>query len=249
MRREHGGRVMKATTGVWFAAAVLAVLYSGCATEPPAPDFQALVASPDRSDADRATDARRKPVQLLEFYGVRPGMQVLDVSAGGGHNTELLARAVGASGRVYAQNAAAGRLDARMQKPVMKNVVTVTRAFDDPVPPEARNLDLVTFNFNYHDMVHMGIDRARLNRAVFNALKPGGSYIIADHSGRPGTGATETNTLHRIEEAAVRREVEAAGFRFVAEGGFLRNPQDPRDAPVFKPKQPNDEFVLKFVKP
>ena len=240
---------MKATTGVWFAAAVLAVLYSGCATEPPAPDFQALVASPDRSDADRATDARRKPVQLLEFYGVRPGMQVLDISAGGGHNTELLARAVGAPGRVYAQNAAAGRLDARMQKPVMKNVVTVTRAFDDPVPPEARNLDLVTFNFNYHDMVHMGIDRARLNRAVFNALKPGGSYIIADHSGRPGSGATETNTLHRIEEAAVRREVEAAGFRFVAEGGFLRNPQDPRDAPVFKPKQPNDEFVLKFVKP
>ena len=249
MRREHGGRVMKATTGVWFAAAVLAVLYSGCATYLPAPDFQALVASPDRSDADRATDARRKPVQLLAFYGVRPGMQVLDISAGGGHNTELLARAVGASGRVYAQNAAAGRLDARMQKPVMKNVVTVTRAFDDPVPPEARNLDLVTFNFNYHDMVHMGIDRARLNRAVFNALKPGGSYIIADHSGRPGSGATETNTLHRIEEAAVRREVEAAGFRFVAEGGFLRNPQDPRDAPVFKPKQPNDEFVLKFVKP
>jgi len=240
---------MKSTTGFWLAAVVLAVLYSGCATYLPAPDFRALVASPDRSDADRATDARRKPVQLLEFYGVRPGMQVLDISAGGGHNTELLARAVGAPGRVYAQNAAAGRLDARMQKPVMKNVVTVTRAFDDPVPPEARNLDLVTFNFNYHDMVHMGIDRARLNRAVFNALKPGGSYIIADHSGRPGTGATETNTLHRIEEAAVRREVEAAGFRFVAEGGFLRNPQDPRDAPVFKPKQPNDEFVLKFFKP
>lgn len=240
---------MKANTGSWLAATVLAVLCSGCATDRPAPDFHALVASPDRSEADRATDARRKPVQLLAFYGVRPGMQVLDISAGGGHNTELLARAVGASGRVYAQNQAAGRLDARMQKPVMKNVVPVTRGFDDPVPPEARNLDLVTFNFNYHDMVHMGIDRARLNRAVFEALKPGGSYIVADHSGRPGTGATETNTLHRIEETVVRREVEAAGFRFVAEGGFLRNPQDPRDAPVSKPKQPNDEFVLKFVKP
>jgi len=98
-------------------------------------------------------------------------------------------------------------------------------------------------------MVHMGVDRARMNRAVFDALRPGGSYVIADHSGRPGTGATETKTLHRIEEAVVRREVEAAGFRFVAEGGFLRNPQDPRDASVFKPKQPNDEFVLKFVKP
>lgn len=241
--------MMKTNTGSWLAATVLAVLCSGCASDLPAPDFQALVASPDRSEADRATDARRKPVQLLAFYGVRPGMQVLDISAGSGHNTELLARAVGASGRVYAQNEAAGRLDARMQKPVMKNVVTVARGFDDPVPPEARNLDLVTFNFNYHDTVHMGIDRTRMNRAVFSALKPGGIYIIADHSGRPGTGTTETKTLHRIEEAAVRREVEAAGFRFVAEGGFLRNPQDPRDAPVFKPKQPNDEFVLKFVKP
>ncbi len=240
---------MTTNTGNWLAATLLAVLCGGCATDLPAPDFQALVASPERSEADRVTDARRKPVELLAFYGVRPGMQVLDISAGGGHNTELLARAVGASGRVYAQNPAAGRLDARMQKPVMKNVVTVTRAFDDPAPPEARNLDLVTFNFNYHDLVHMGIDRARLNRAVFDSLKPGGSYIVADHSGRPGTGASETKTLHRIDEAFVRREIEAAGFRFVAEGGFLRNPQDPRDASVFKPKQPNDEFVLKFVKP
>jgi len=240
---------MKASSKGWLIATALTVLSAGCATDLPAPDFQALVASADRSDADRATDARRKSVQLLEFYGVRPGMQVLDISAGGGHNTELLARAVGVSGRVYAQNTAAGRLDERMRKPVMKNVVPVTRAFDDPVPPEARNLDLVTFNFNYHDMVYMGIDRARMNRAVFEALKPGGIYIVADHSGRPGTGATETKSLHRIEEAFVRREVEAAGFRFVAEGGFLRNPQDPRDAQVFKPQQPNDEFVLKFVKP
>ncbi len=241
---------MKADNTSWFAAAVLAVLCSGCATDLPAPDFQALVASADRSDADRATDARRKPAQMLAFYGVRPGMTVFDLSAGAGYNTELLARAVGASGKVYAQNPApAPRLDGRMKMPSMRNVVSVARQFSDPVPSEVRNLDLVTFNFNYHDTVHMGIDRARMNRAVFDALKPGGTYIVADHSGRPGTGVSETKTLHRIEEAAVRREVEAAGFRFVAEGGFLRNPQDPRDAPVFKPKQPNDEFVLKFVKP
>lgn len=241
---------MKTNTGSWLVATVLAALCSGCATDLPAPDFQALVASADRSDADRATDARRKPAQMLAFYGVRPGMMVFDLSAGAGYNTELLARAVGASGKVYAQNPApAARLDERMKKPVMSTVVSVVRQFSDPVPPEARNLDLVTFNFNYHDTVHMGIDRARLNRAVFDALKPGSVYIVADHSGRPGTGVSETKTLHRIEEAALRREVEAAGFRFVAEGGFLRNPQDPRDAPVFKPKQPNDEFVLKFVKP
>jgi predicted methyltransferase len=247
---------MKASTKGWLVATALTVLSAGCATQPPAPDFQALVASPDRSEADRSSDVRRKPAQLLDFYGVRPGMTVLDLGAGAGYNTELLARAVGAAGKVYAQNTRStvenmlkGRFDERLKKPAMKNVVHVVREFDDPLPADVRDLDLVTFNFTYHDVSYMSVDRAKMNRAVFSALKPGGIYIVADHSGRPGTGVTEGKTLHRIEEAVVRREVEGAGFRFVAEGGFLRNPQDPRDAPVFKPKQPNDEFVLKFVKP
>jgi predicted methyltransferase len=88
-----------------------------------------------------------------------------------------------------------------------------------------------------------------VNAAVFAALKPGGLYVIADHSGRPGTGITESGTLHRVEEALVRREVEAAGFRLVATGDFLRNPNDPRDRNEPEPPQPKDEFVLKFVKP
>lgn len=238
--------------GLGFALAVLVL--AGCATT--APDYPAIVAAPDRAEADRAVDARRKPAQLLAFYGVLPGMKVLDISAGGGYNVELLARAVGPTGTVYAQaekanmdNALKGRLGERMKSPVMQNVALLPRPFDDPVPPEVRNLDLATFNFNYHDVTYMAVDRARMNRAIFDALRPGGVYIVADHSGRPGTGASEAKTLHRVEEAFVRREVEAAGFRFVAEGGFLRNPDDPRDASVFKPKQPNDEFVLKFVKP
>jgi predicted methyltransferase len=136
-----------------------------------------------------------------------------------------------------------------MKAPAMKNVVQVKSEFDNAVPPDIRNLDLVTFNFTYHDTTYMGTDRAAMNRSVFNALKSGGLYIVADHSAQPGAGATVGKSLHRIDEALVRREVEAAGFRFVAEGGFLRNPGDPRDASVFMPKQPNDEFVLKFVKP
>ena len=103
--------------------------------------------------------------------------------------------------------------------------------------------------FNYHDFGFMGVDRAAMNRAVFAALKPGGLYIVADHSGRPGTGISESKTLHRIEEAFLRSEVEAAGFQLVAEGGFLRNPNDPRDRNEPEPPQPKDEFVLKFVKP
>ena len=244
----------------WIALAAL-LLAGGCAglmPEEPLPDnyYFWQVHRPDRSDADRVIDQRRQPEKLLAFYGVRPGMRVLDLGAGGGYNTELLARIVGPQGVVYAQNTrysldnfVKGRFDERLKKPEMRNVVHAVRDFDDPVPPEARNLDLVTFNFVYHDTVWMGVDRMKMNRVVFAALKPGGIYIVADHSGRPGTGVSETKTLHRIEEGAVRKEVEAAGFKPVAEAGFLRNPGDPRDAPVFKPKIPNDEFVLKFVKP
>ena len=233
-----------------IAMLVLTVL-AGCAALAPAPDYPALLASADRSEADRNTDKRRSPVDLLRFYDVRSGMTVADIGAFGGYNAELLARAVGASGRVYAHNPPAGnpRMADRMKSPVMQNVVIANRPFDDPLPPEARNIDLVVFNFAYHDTANMDIDRAKMNRAIFAALKSGGTYIVADHSGRAGTGTAETKTLHRIDEATVRGEVEAAGFRFVSEGGFLRNPQDPRTAPSGKNSVPNDEFVLKFVKP
>jgi predicted methyltransferase len=127
--------------------------------------------------------------------------------------------------------------------------VEITGPFENPFPAQVRNLDLVTFNFNYHDTTYTGVDREKMNRAVFAALKPGGHYIVADHSALSGAGVEVGKSLHRIEEFALQREVEAAGFRLVAEGGFLRNPGDPRTAPVADPAQANDEFVLKFVKP
>src|SRR5437588_12441059 len=122
-----------------------------------APDYAAIVAAPDRSEADRATDKRRDPVKLLAFTGVRTGMTVLDMGAGGGYSTELMARAVGPTGKVYGPNSVedAGRmkdrLDGRFETPTMKHVVRLARAFDDPVPPEVRDLDLITFFFFYHD--------------------------------------------------------------------------------------------------
>ena len=238
------------------AAAIALVAVYGCAGLEPLPDYRTVVSSPDRSDADRVLDQRRDPQRLLEFYGVRPGMRVLDMSAGRGYNAELLARVVGPTGRVYAQNsptliaaAAKTAFEERLKSPAMANVVHVVRDFEDPLPPDVRDLDLVTFNFNYHDTAWLGTDRARMNRAVFAALKPGGVYIVADHSAKAGAGVSVAKSLHRIEERVVREEVEAAGFRFAASGDFLRNPADPRDAPVFKNAVRNDEFVLKFVKP
>jgi predicted methyltransferase len=242
---------LRATTAL-FVPLVL----GACAALEPAPDYRNIVVSPDRSDADRALDQRRDPQKLLEFYGVRRGMRVLDLSSGRGYNAELLARAVGPQGRVYAHAspklmfpASKAALTERLKTPVMANVVYLERDFEDPVPPDARNLDLVTFNFNYHDTAWLGTDRARMNRAVFDALKPGGIYIVADHSAKPGAGVDVAKSLHRIEERVVREEVEAAGFRLVASADFLRNPGDPRDVTVFKNPVRNDEFVLKFMKP
>jgi predicted methyltransferase len=228
---------------------------AACTTMSPAPNYSEIVRSSDRNDTDRTLDERRKPELLLSFYGVRPGMRVLDVSAGRGYNAELLARAVGPSGRVYAHNspslppAARTAFEERLKKPFMSNVVHVVREFDDPVPPDVRDLDLITFNFNYHDTVHLGVDRARMNKALMQALKPGGVLIVADHSARPGAGATVTKSLHRIEEIVVRNELTAVGFKLLDSADFLRNAADTRDVTVFKNTVPNDEFVLKFVKP
>lgn len=226
------------------------------AQEAKAPDYEAIVAAPDRTDGDRQADQRRQPARMLAFTGVRPGMKVLDMEASAGYSTELLARAVGPTGIVYAQDSAAvierfvkDKFDIRAQKPAMKNVVHVIRDFDDPIPPEVSNLDLITFFFAYHDITYMQVDRAAMNRKMFASLKPGGFLVIADHSARPGDGITVAKTLHRIEESTLRQEIEAAGFKLVAEADFLRHPEDPRDQKVFQPTVPNDEFVLKYQKP
>ena len=220
-----------------------------------APDYAAIVAASDRTDNDRTIDKRRDPVKLLAFTGVRPGMKVLDMGAGGGYSTELMARGVGANGTVYGQNTpefggrAKENFENRVKTPAMKNVQVVLRKYDDPVPPEVRDLDLITFFFAYHDVSYMDVNRAEMNKKLFAALKPGGMLIIADHSAKPGEGISVNRTNHRIEESFLRREIEAAGFKLVAEGNFLRHPEDTRDFNVNRPTGPVDEFVLKYQKP
>jgi predicted methyltransferase len=219
------------------------------------PDYAAIIAAPDRSEGDRDIDKRRDPAKLLAFTGARPGMAVLDMGAGGGYSTELMARAVAPNGKVYAQNMpnlfpkAKANFDARMQTPAMKSVTPLFRPFDDPTPPEVRNLDLITFFFFYHDVTYMEVDRAAMNKKLFSVLKPGGVLVIADHSAAAGAGTGVGKSLHRIEEAALRREVEAAGFKLVGEADFLRRPGDTRDFPSTRPTGPVDEFVLKFQRP
>lgn len=219
------------------------------------PDYAALIAAPDRDEADRAIDLRRKQPQLLAFTEVRPGMRVLDMGAGGGYTTELLARAVGKTGQVLAHNTpemnprGRERITERLKKPLLQTVQAVFRPYDDPLPEGTARLDLITFFFAYHDVTFMKVDREQMNRRLFEALKPGGMLIIADHSARPGAGDSVARTLHRIEESFVRKELEQAGFRLLEQGQFLRNPDDLRDENVNRSKTPADEFVLKFVRP
>jgi predicted methyltransferase len=239
--------------------AALAACASATTSSPP-PAIAAIVAAPDRSADDRALDGGRHPGEMLAFFGIAPGMKVAELGAGTGYTSELLARAVGPTGKVFAQNNAfvlGFANDAwtkRLATAPMKNVVRVDREFDDPLPPEAKDLDAVVVVLFYHDTYWMKTDRAKMNHAVFAALKPGGVYGIVDHSARAGAGATEVQTNHRIEESEVIADVTKAGFKLSAEASFLRNPADTRDwndspRSAGAKRGTSDRFVLKFVKP
>jgi len=222
---------------------------------PRVPDDQA------RSDADVALDPGRHPIETIEFFGIKPGQHVAELGSGSGYTTELLARAVGPSGVVYGQNPkwllekfAEKPWSERLAKPVMKNVTRLDREFDDPFPPEVKDLDAVVSILFYHDTVWLQADRDKMNRAAFAALKHGGIYGIIDHSGQPGSGIRDVKTFHRIDEAFLTAEVEKAGFKLQDKANFLRNPDDKRDwndAPnaAAEKRGTSDRFVLKFVKP
>jgi predicted methyltransferase len=250
---------------------VLAVLGSfspGAAAAEPKPKSFSIppaileaVAAPDRSEADRALDVGRHPAETLAFFGIAPGMKVAELGAGGGYTSELLARIVGSTGVVYGQNTPAilqrfaeKPWSERLGKPVNSRIVRADREFDEPLPPEAHDLDAVLMVLFYHDTVWQGVDRAKMNAAIFRALRPGGVYGVVDHSARAGSGTQDVKTLHRIDESVVKQEIEAAGFKLAAEAGFLRNPDDARDwndspSAAAERRGQSDRFVLKFVKP
>jgi predicted methyltransferase len=224
--------------------------------DPSALAARAIIEAPDRTPEDREADARRQPEQLLQFIGVTPGERVADLGAGSGYTTELLARSVGPAGTVYAQNDkltvdkfVREAWPARLAREANRNVVRMDREFDAPFSAAARELDLVTLLFAYHDAVAHHVDRGKLNAAVFQALKPGGRYVVADHRAAPGSGLEAASALHRIDEKIVRDEIEAAGFEFVESADFMRDSSDDASEPSFQRGFRTDRFILKFVKP
>ena len=227
---------------------------------PVPPPVQALVDAADRDEDDKKLDAGRHPGELLAFLGLKPGERVAELGSGGGYTSELLARAVGPRGRVWGENSAFIMKFAekswgdRLKKAVMKNVVRVDKEFDAPLPPEAKNLDAVVIVLLYHDTVWMGVDRDKMNKAVFDALRHGGQYVVVDHSGLEGSGTEDVKTTHRIDELFVLRDVERVGFHHAGSGDFLRNQADTRDwndspREAGERRGTSDRFVLRFIKP
>lgn len=214
--------------------------------------YAAAVASADRPEADKARDADRKPAEMLAFAGVRPGWKVAELSPGGGYFTRLLSLTVGERGYVYTSGMRpAPAVSAWAQ--AHGNVSLAKVPPGEALAPEP--VDLVWTTMNYHDFknakVGDGDAATATNRAAFAALKPGGIYLVSDHEAAAGSGFSATSTLHRIESAAVIREVEAAGFKLEARSDVLKHPEDDHTGKVFDSgmRGKTDQFVLKFRKP
>lgn len=253
------GSAMAAGSGSGSAAAEPIPAYTPAADVPQA--IKDAIAATDRDDNDRRLDAGRKPAEVLAFFKVAPGQKIGELFAGGGYTTELMARVVGPTGKVWAENTKEFMdkflrepWTKRAAKPVNANVVGVERPIDDPFPPEAKDLDLVVTVLNYHDTVNMKADRAKMNKTVFAALKKGGYYGIVDSSAADGSATRDTETLHRIDQKVVDTEVKAAGFKPAGESNVLRNPDDKRDwnsspKAAAEKRGTSDRFVLLYQKP
>lgn len=251
-----------------FVAAALSaglVLTASSVAAQPAPGLAAAaIADPGRPAADIAKDADRHPAELIAFAGVRPGQSVMDVWTGSGYWSRLFGKIVGPNGKVFAyvpaeiassKNEPFKIAQAMAAEPGRTNIQAVSDPIASPPPPEFQNtLDVVWIFENYHDLHNKfmkGADVDAYNRAVFQLLKPGGVYVVVDHAAPAGSGLKNTEDLHRIDPAAVRAEVEKAGFKFAGESKVLARPDDPRTAKVFDPsiRGKTDRFAYKFVKP
>jgi predicted methyltransferase len=240
-------------------AGFAAVALAGAAAAAVPGYLTSALADKGRPEADVKRDAARKPAEMLAFAGVKPGQTVVDFMMGSGYFTRILSAAVGPKGKVYGYQCtefikfrAAYGAEQSAVVATYKDVVPIAQPLSDPQLPQ--NVDLVLTVQNYHDL-HLKAfapdTAASINKAIFKALKPGGVYLVADHAAAAGAPIEVADSLHRIDPAIVKKEVEAAGFKLAAEDDkLLGNPDDPHTENVFRGiRGHTDQFVLKFVKP
>jgi predicted methyltransferase len=216
------------------------------------------VKDPTRIAEARTRDPFRHPAAILAFAGVKPGDTVVEIVPGAGYDTALLSRVVGPSGKVYAVDSERlfeympslrESFPKFMEADPRENVEYSVQRLDALEMPA--QVDFFWMSMFYHDTVWLGVDRAAMNRYVYEHLKPGGVYLVVDHHALAGAGDAVTKDIHRIDAGQVRREVEAAGFRLAAMSDALMNMDDPRDVSVFDDawRGRTDRFAYKFVKP
>lgn len=262
-----------------------AVLVAGCTGDKPAIDtadvaaepaatpatptpttpavIAAAIANPDRPADDVARDAGRNPQAVLEFAGVSPGMHVLDMFAGGGYYTELIAGVVGSEGKVVAYNntgysmVAAKAIASRYADGRLPDVEQLVGENNELELPSSA-FDVVLFMLSYHDAYYLDgergwvrIDMPKMLAEVFDAVKPGGSVIVADHVAQAGMPREEVKALHRIDPELIKADFQAAGFRYDGESDALRNPDDDFAVIAMAPhvRGKTDRALLRFVKP
>lgn len=220
----------------------------------------AALNAPARKD-DAANDARRKPADVTAFADVKPGEKILELAPGEGYWTRIFSGIVGANGHVYALwPNEMGKYDAKaiatwqglVSKPPYNNVSVLQQPGADLSVPEPVDVVFTSQNYHdYHDKFMGPVDMASFNKKVYSALKPGGLYVIVDHVAPAGSGFGDTETLHRVDPEAVKKEVEAAGFSFDGASDALKNPADPHDKKVFDSsiRGHTDQFIFRFKKP
>lgn len=249
-----------------LAGSLLVVLLGAA---PEADPVWRAIHHPDRPAGDLARDARSKPLAILHFLGVRPGMRVADLEAGTGYYTELLSRIVGEDGQVFMQNSqafldVAGEAERqRTANNRLPNVVVLHTETDDLKLPRG-TLDAILMVLIYHDLYFRPEDcdpppapcawnphPDRYFEQLREALVPGGALLVIDHVAAAGSGNRSAQTLHRIEPAFARRDIESRGFVFDGQLDVLRNPHDDHSLSVFDPKVRGhtDRFVYRFRKP
>jgi predicted methyltransferase len=244
-----------------LAAALVVAVTAGGAYAKPDANQTAAVADKGRPEADTKRDADRKPAEMLEFAGVKQGQTVVDLLPGGGYFTRVFSKAVGPKGTVYAVSGPPRppQDPAKPPPPPAIDVLAADANYSNvksihaplagglSIPTQA---DLVWTSQNYHDVKNVpNIDMLAFDKAIYDSLRPGGVFVVLDHAAAPG--ATVTNTLHRIDPAVVKKEVEAAGFKYEGESKVLANATDDHTKAVFDPslRGHTDQFIYKFRKP
>lgn len=219
--------------------------------------LSAALAHSNRPPVDKLRDQYRKPAQLLEFYGVKPGMNVADMMTGGGYYAEILSRYLGPKAKIYAQNNsialkrfAKKAMEKRLNGRDLTNVIRLDTELETPGFPVGE-MDVVMMGLFYHDSYWMKADRKKMNKAIYDSLKPGGVFALWDHRAKAGSGERDVETLHRVDQELVKKEVLAAGFILEATSELLANPKDDHTINVFEAKirGKTDRFIFLFRKP